>query len=320
MGELVYFRKKETGLLAQYIDSVIDTSGLVKDVDFEIASLIVMDNDYNTYSLGDFLGSPSNKLIQGNTDFLEQAKGFIKVQGKETEVMWVAPTQFINGDDGKFFKIKGGIDIDLATEIGLGVVTYKGELLVYSPQENADPMNAIYEMVKLKVYLQLLHPEDVDIKLKESFEKNAELIQSLMLLNQWRHMERLESILENRGADKDTEERLEKRKLNRVERITSGDILYILTFLNGRQVERHEALKFLKNVDDCILDDVENGSPKAIYTASKSRFFSYVKSIPKYAKLLENRGINNYQELDDYASQYVVEYFWMSDEEISDED
>ncbi|MGG1940392.1 hypothetical protein ABFY57_11950 [Paenibacillus polymyxa] len=195
MGELVYFRKKETGLLAQYMDSTIDTSELVKDADFEIVSMIVMDNEYDTFSLGGFLQNSSNKLLQGESGFLEQAKKLIKEQGKEKDVMWVAPTQYIGGDDVKFYKIKGDIDIDLAAEVGLGVVLYQGELMIYSPQPNEDPMDAVHEMVKLKVYLQLMHPENVDVKLRESFEKNSELIQSLMLIDHWKHMERLEEIL-----------------------------------------------------------------------------------------------------------------------------
>jgi hypothetical protein len=195
MGELLYFRKNDTGLLAQYVESIVDASGLFKDVDFEIASSIVMDSEYETFSLGGFLGSTSNKLFQGRSGFLEQAKNLIKEQGKEKDVMWVAPTQYKGGDDVKFYKIKGGIDIDLATEVGLGVVSYRGELLIYSPQAIEDSIDAVHEMVKLKVYLQLLHPENIDVKLKESFEKNAELIQSLMLFNNWSHMERLEEIL-----------------------------------------------------------------------------------------------------------------------------
>lgn len=211
MGELVYFRKKEMGLVEQYLDSMIDGSGLEKDVDFEIVSMIVMDNEYDTYSLGGFLGSTSNKLFKGNTDFFEQAKGLIKVQDKEKEVMWVAPTQYNGGDNVKFYKLKCGIDIDLATEVGLGVVLYQGDMMIYSPQPNNDPIDAVYEMIKLKVYLQLMNDEIVDMKLKESFDKQAELIQSLMLINHRRHLERLEIIFENGGSTKPSEEKSESR-------------------------------------------------------------------------------------------------------------
>ncbi|MFS0871088.1 MULTISPECIES: hypothetical protein [Paenibacillus] len=308
MRELSYYRKNETGLLAQYMDSIIDASGLVKDIDFDIVSMIVMDNEFDTFSLGGFLGSTSNKIFKSSTGFLEQAKNVIKEQGKEKDLMWVAPTQNVVRDNVKFYKIKGGIDYDLAAEVGLGVVSYKDEFMIYSPQGNDDPMDVVHEMIKLKVYLQLMHPENVDMKLKESFDKNAHLIQSLMLINHCKHMDRLGDILSyDGGIAKETEEKLEKPKLNRTERITSGDILYILTFLNGRKVERYEALKFLKNVDDCILDDVQNGSLKAIYTASKQSFFKYVNS--KYTKLLENRDIRTFQELDDYANQYVINHF-----------
>jgi hypothetical protein len=172
--------------------------------------------------------------------------------------LWAAPTQYNGGDNVKFYKLKCDIDIDLATEVGLGVVLYQGDMMIYSPQPNNDPIDAVYEMIKLKVYLQLMHDENVDMKLKESFDKQAELIQSLMLINHRWHMERLEIIFEKKGGTKPSEEKSEKPRLNRTERITSGDILYILAFLYGRQVERHEALTLLKKVEGCILDDVEN--------------------------------------------------------------
>jgi hypothetical protein len=54
---------------------MMDGYGLVKDIDFVIVSMLVMDNEYNVHSLGGFLGRTSNQLIEGNTDFLEQAKG-----------------------------------------------------------------------------------------------------------------------------------------------------------------------------------------------------------------------------------------------------
>ncbi len=82
-------------------------------------------------------------------------------------------------------------------------------------------------------------------------------------------MERLESIFGNRRFTMQSEEKLETYRLNRAERITSGDILYILAFLYGRKVKRHEALTFLKKVEGCILDDVENSSKKASYTTTK---------------------------------------------------
>ncbi|KPV59665.1 hypothetical protein QJ48_09745 [Paenibacillus sp. A3] len=83
MGELLYFKKKDSGLLAQYVESIVDASGLVQDVDFEIASIIVMDNEYDTFSLGGFLGSTSNKLFQDSSGFLEQAKIHLKNRGKK---------------------------------------------------------------------------------------------------------------------------------------------------------------------------------------------------------------------------------------------
>lgn len=64
MGDLVFLNKRDMSLLVQYVDSLIDISGLIEGEDFEIVSMIVMDNEYNTYSLGGFFGSTSEKLFK----------------------------------------------------------------------------------------------------------------------------------------------------------------------------------------------------------------------------------------------------------------
>ncbi|ASS66993.1 hypothetical protein NYE70_22165 [Paenibacillus sp. FSL R5-0407] len=194
MGELVYFQKRDVGALEKYIDLIIDASELVKDVDFEIVSMIVMDNEFDTYSLGGFLGTSSNDLFQGNSGALEQARSLLKEKGKLDDIEAVFTTQFQSNSNLAFYRIKDRVDIDLATEVGLGVVSYKGELMIYSPQVDEDPTDTVYEMVRLKVYFQLIHPESIDENLKESFKKSADLIQSLMLIDSWKHIGILEEI------------------------------------------------------------------------------------------------------------------------------
>lgn len=311
MGELVCFEKKDMGTEAQYIDSVIDATDLVEGVNFEIASIVVLNSECDAFSLGGFLGTKSNELLRGYSGFLDQAKALIKEHAREDEIDVIFSTPFSPRDNIAFYKIKEDIDIDLATELGLGVVIHKGEFMIYSPHLK-DPMDVIYEMLRLKIYFQIMHPEKIDEHLKSSFEKNTNLFYTSMLMNNGsRNMERLEGILKNQVTKED--DRVESPQLSTVEKITSGDIIYILAFLNGRKIERHEALRFLKKVDGCVLDDVINSSGKAIYTASKDNFFGYVMSVSKYKKLLEGRGISSYQELDDYANQYVVEHYWLTD-------
>ncbi|MEK5357882.1 hypothetical protein [Paenibacillus sp. FSL L8-0709] len=51
------------------MDSIIDLSGLVEDDSYEIVSMIVMDNENATFSLGAFLGNISNDLLRGGEWF-----------------------------------------------------------------------------------------------------------------------------------------------------------------------------------------------------------------------------------------------------------
>ncbi|GIP52920.1 hypothetical protein [Paenibacillus vini] len=194
MGDLVHFRTKEIGSLVKYIESVIDASELVKDVDFEIISLIVLDKEFKAHSLGGFLGTKSNEVFQGKSGFLKQANHLINENVRNNEVEAVFATEYQHSSDIVFYKINGGIDIDLATEVGLGVVLYNGVLMLYSPKEKGNSMDTVYEVVKLKVYFQLIHPESIDENLKGSFKKNADLIQSLMLIDSWKHIGILEEI------------------------------------------------------------------------------------------------------------------------------
>lgn len=194
MGELVHFKTKEIGALAKYIDSMIDASKLVKDVDFEIISLIVLDKEFQAHSLGGFLGTKNNEVFQRGSSFIKQAHRLIKENVRNNEVEAVFTTEYKPSSELVFYKINGGIDIDLATEIGLGVVLYNGVLMLYSPDQKGNAMDTVYEMIKLKVYFQLLHPESIDENLKGSFKKNADLIQSLVLINSLKHTGKLVDI------------------------------------------------------------------------------------------------------------------------------
>lgn len=68
-----------------------------------------------------------------------------------------------------FYKINGEVDIDLATELGLGVVRYNKEYHLYFPYIREDPIYTLYEMTMFKVYLQLLYPDQVDEAFRKDF-------------------------------------------------------------------------------------------------------------------------------------------------------
>jgi hypothetical protein len=193
MGNVVFINKEKEGLI-KYLDSATNVSGLKNGVDFEIVSFVFFADNFQAYSLGGFLGTRSNDLFkEENGKYINTAKRLVK----GTKIKAIAATPYPTIDNVAFYEVKGQIDIDLATEIGLGVVSYKNKYMLYYPFLTADPISVVYEMLMLKVYFQLLYPEDVDVKFKSAFEKYADLIQSMMVVNGRKHIKRLKEIFAN---------------------------------------------------------------------------------------------------------------------------
>lgn len=191
MGDLIYMNNNDDeGVTKRMVDGV-NASGLKKGIDFNIISFMVLDRDFASHSLGGFLGKNSTKLFKnvagGYRAFAESL-----VAGKSVEA--VAETPYPKIDNQVFYRINEEVDIDLATEIGLGVVLYKGEYLLYCPSNTGNPMDAVSEMLTIKVYFQLKHPDEIDMKLKSSFEKYQDIIMSNMIANSAKHMNRLKEI------------------------------------------------------------------------------------------------------------------------------
>lgn len=192
MGELINLKKKLKGA-EKYLESGLVVSGLSKE-DYTILSMIVMDNDFQGYSLGGFLGKSSNELFENVSGKpIDIAKSLVKESEKTNEGVMQTPMPKLNKI--VFYKLKNTtIDIDLATELGLGVVEYKNERMIYSPFYTENPKEAVYEMLRLKIYLQLLNPDDLDESLKDSFMRNEDLIQSMILINMPKHSNQLKRI------------------------------------------------------------------------------------------------------------------------------
>jgi hypothetical protein len=193
MGDVVYMNKQKQGV-SKYMDSGIYASDLVKGVDFEVASIIVMDDQFEAKSLGGFLGNKSKLLFQDIVGKpINTAKRLVKESKKGNQAIYETP---LPKENVAFYKLKTDtvIDIDLATEIGLGFVTYKNEYMIYSPLLGEDPKDVVYEMVRLKMYFQLTHPEYIDTKFKESFSKNEDLLMSLIIIDMPKHINRLNEI------------------------------------------------------------------------------------------------------------------------------
>ncbi|MCY9757751.1 hypothetical protein M5X00_26335 [Paenibacillus alvei] len=186
MGKLLYLNKQDEGI-ARYMDSGIDASKLQKGVDFHIASIFLVDDNFEAHSLGEYIGKSSNELFQGiESGYIQVAKKII------SGVTGLMETPYNKGVP--FYRVKGNIDIDLATDVGLGVVRYQGEYYLYSPTSDDDPMDAIMEMIMLKVYFQLMNPNEVDQKLAASFSKFHKMILVNMTSNAQKHINRLKEI------------------------------------------------------------------------------------------------------------------------------
>lgn len=193
MGKLIYMNKTEEGV-TKYMTEGVNASGLKKGIDFTVVSFVVLDNEFTSHSLGGFLGKSSVKLfknvIGGYRAFAESL-----VANKQVEAVFETPYPKI--ENPVFYKLNEEIDIDLATEIGLGVVLYNGEYMIYNPSNTGNPMDAIAEMFALKVYFQLRHPEEVDEKLKGSFNKFEDIIMTNMIVNGKKHMNTLKKIFKS---------------------------------------------------------------------------------------------------------------------------
>lgn len=188
MGEVIYMRKQDEGV-ARFIDSGINASELIQGEDYQLASFVVLDKQMGSHSLGGYLGESSNELFQGEGLNLKET-AFKLLDGKDVE--FVFETEIPN-NNAAFYRLNEEVNIDLATEIGLGVVLYNNEYLIYSPSYK-NPMDAVGEMLMLKIYFQLMHPDEVDQKLKDAFATFQDVIQSKMIINSAKHMNRLQQI------------------------------------------------------------------------------------------------------------------------------
>lgn len=193
MADVVFMNKKQEGFL-KYLDSQTKLYGLKKDIDFEIVSIVVLSDYSKAFSLGEFLGIRSNELFKDSKGkYLNTAKKLLQ----EKQFKAISETLYPRINEVSFYEVKDQIDIDLASEVGLGVVKYKEKYMLYYPFQGEDPKSIVYEMLMLKVYFQLLHPEDVDVKLQAGFGKYASLIQSMMVANGRKHIQRLKEIFAN---------------------------------------------------------------------------------------------------------------------------
>ena len=191
MGDLVYINKDES-IASKHMVEGIRVKDLKKDVDFHVVSFLVLDHNYDLHSLGGYLNKRSNKLLSNVVGGLPVFVSSI-LAGKN--IVGFGETDYPEVDNLVFYKMDEEIDIDLATEVGLGVVQYKGETYLYYPSATGDDMDAVGEMLRIKVYCQLKYPDEIDKKLQVSFIKVQNMIERVLKANVSGNMRKLRGIL-----------------------------------------------------------------------------------------------------------------------------
>lgn len=192
MGKIIDLNEKRKGVINEIVN-IVDATNLELNIDFQIASIIVMDKEMDVHSLGGFLKTKSSTLFSRKAvNPIEIAK--TNTKGKEVDV-YSTPFPKSETIHLKFYELKSDINIDLATEIGLGVVKYNGKYHIYYPYMSNEPREIVMEMLMLKIYIQLLNPRNVDISLAKNFDKIEDEVMSRMIIDMPKHMNRLKEIL-----------------------------------------------------------------------------------------------------------------------------
>jgi hypothetical protein len=201
MDNVTKMIKREEGSIFNFIDYVVVTTDLEQGVDFEVVSMTVMNKDFELMSLGMFTGMPSSRLFEKynfHDNYLSTTRMLLNNIGNSKNVVAVDETQLPDEADENFvfYKFNEPVDIDLATELGLGVVKMKDdEFLLYSPFYGQDEQwDNLDEMLMLKVYFQLKHPETYDWKLENTVIEHVDLIESVMVANVEKHINQLKKI------------------------------------------------------------------------------------------------------------------------------
>ena len=149
-----------------FVKSMICAKELTQNVDFVVISSTVMTEDFDLMSIETF----SKKGLLGKKTILENS---------------FTPFPKERNEDFVFFDVKETIDIGLATDLGLGVVqmltgVHAGEQMIYIPfyghgiTKQWDDVN---EIIALKAYLQLKHPEVYFESLDNLLHEHRELVE-----------------------------------------------------------------------------------------------------------------------------------------------
>lgn len=169
----------------QFVDKMIGAKELIMDYDFAIVSQTVMTEDYELLSVE----TATKRGYIGRKKIIESA---------------YTPFPQEYNEDFVFFLLNEEIDVGLATDLGLGVVKmltgkYRGEHLIYLPfygQGITKQWDDINEIIAIKVYLQLKHPEIYFESLDKLLREHRELIEANIIHNAKGYINRLYEIFD----------------------------------------------------------------------------------------------------------------------------
>jgi hypothetical protein len=163
-----------------FVEAVVEVEGLEKGKDFEVVSTTVMTDDFEVMSIETYA-----KWFMGKKNLIETS---------------ATPFPTDIDDNFVFYKLTEKVDVGLATDLGLGVVRmstgeYKGEFLIYFPfYGESKEWDDLDEIIALKVYLQLKHPEIYFDKLDKLVDEHGDLVETLIVHNPQKYMKQLDGI------------------------------------------------------------------------------------------------------------------------------
>ena len=158
------------------MDDLFSARELKMGEDFEVVSFMVLDHEFEFYTIDHYFGINSNKLLGRMNLATNEINDFFCEHQKIQNVMSISKTPYPEQNECNvyFYKMKGEVNFDYAISVGLGVVKmlkgkYKEEYLLYNFSSFVDDerdiqIDSIEEMLRLKMYAQLTYPTNFDDK------------------------------------------------------------------------------------------------------------------------------------------------------------
>jgi hypothetical protein len=189
-----------------FTEDVFSATQLKEGEDFEVVSMMILNYDFDFYSIDSFFDIDSSHLYQEGILDTKQIYNFFHDHQKMNQVMNLSKTPYPQNNERNiyFYKMKGAINFNHAISVGFGVVKmlrgkYKEEYLLYNFNSFIDgdhdlQLDFAEEILMLKIYAQLTYPNKYDDKGIEKLLKNeTEYLLALLPGNPGHILRKLES-------------------------------------------------------------------------------------------------------------------------------